>query len=275
MSSVKPKIKNTVKEEKTVKKEPVDLASEKMEKISPSPSFTKRGAIQMPVYNMEGREVEKIKLPERIFGLKLNSDLVRQAIEAQMSQARVHYAHTKDRGEVSGGGKKPWRQKGTGRARHGSNRSPIWIGGGVTHGPRKEKNFIKKINKKMRRQAMFMVLSGKARDNEIIILDDLKLEQPKTKLMARVIQNFRPTGDHSKGKKSKFKSDLDRGTLIILARKDENVLRASRNIMKLGTIGAGSLNLVDLLNYKYLLMPKEAIEIIDKTYGTDRTNRKK
>ena len=238
MSPVKSKTKKAVsskKEGKAVKKEPVSL--------------------ELAVFNQEGKEVEKIKLPEKIFGLKLNPDLVKQAYEAQMSQARIPYAHAKDRSEVRGGGKKPWRQKGTGRARHGSSRSPIWRGGGATFGPRKDTVFAKNINKKMRRAALLMVLSGKARDNEIVILDDLKLEQPKTKLMAQVIKNL-----------NSVKNDLDKGALVVMGAKNENITRATRNIPKFLTIGAQNLNVVDLLNHRYILMPKSAIEVIEKTF---------
>lgn len=238
MPSVKTKTEKVAKEKKTVKKEPAGL--------------------DMVVYNQDGQEVEKISLPQEIFGLKVNQDLVKQAVEAQMSQARIHYAHAKDRSEVRGGGKKPWRQKGTGRARHGSSRSPIWIGGGVTFGPRKDKNFAKKINKQMKRQALLMVLSSKARDNELVILDDLKIEEPKTRLMANVISQLT----------AKVKTDLGRGALIAMTQKDEKIIRAAKNLAKFSTIGVNSLNVVDLLSYKYLLMPKAAIEIIKKTYNS-------
>jgi len=238
MSSAKSKIKKAVSSKKAVKvakTEPVGL--------------------KLPVFNQEGKEVEKIKLPESVFGLKVNQGLVKQAYEAQMSQARINYAHAKDRSEVRGGGKKPWRQKGTGRARHGSIRSPLWRGGGVTHGPRKEKNYAKDINKKMKRAALLMVLSGKARDNEIILLDDLKLESAKTKLMAQVAEKLK-----------NVKNDLGKGVLIAMAQKDENIIRATRNIQKFMTIGANNLNVVDLLNYKYILMTKESVDIITKTF---------
>jgi len=235
MTPVKYKTKKVVKAKKTIK----ELDS-----------------LELAVFNQEGKEVEKINLPEQIFGLKLNSDLVKQAYDAQMSQARIPYAHAKDRSEVRGGGKKPWRQKGTGRARHGSIRSPIWRGGGATFGPRKERIFAKNINKKMRRTSLLMVLSGKARDNEIVILEDLKLEQPKTKLMANLIKSL----------KFKVKSDIDKGALVVMSQKDENVIRATRNIPRFMTIGAQNLNIVDLLNYRYILMPKGAIEIIEKTF---------
>jgi len=259
MSPVKSTTEKVVKEKKTVKtvkKEPAGLASEKKGKNPPQPFFKKEGAeLELPVFNQEGQEIEKINLPKEIFGLKINDGLVKQAVEAQMSQSRIHYAHTKDRGEVRGGGKKPWRQKGTGRARHGSIRSPIWKGGGVTHGPRNEKVFAKEINKKMRKAAMLMVLSGKARDNEIVVIDDLKLEQPKTKFMVQVIKNL-----------NSAKSDFNKGALVIMAAKDENVIRATRNLPKFMTIGVNSLNVVDLLKYKYLLMSKQVIEVIKKTF---------
>jgi len=221
------------------------------------PSSSLGVSLELPVFNQEGKEVEKIKLPASIFGLKLNPDLVKQAFEAQMSQARIPYAHSKDRSEVRGGGKKPWRQKGTGRARHGSSRSPIWRGGGATFGPRKDKIFARNINKKMRRAALLMVLSGKARDNEIVVLDDLKLEAPKTKMMANLVKSL----------KVKVKNDIDKGALIVMGAKDENIIRATKNIPKFMTIGAQNLNVVDLLNHRYILMPKQAIEIIEKTFA--------
>lgn len=233
----------------TTKKVVSSKKAEKVEKKQPA-------GLELAVFNQEGKEMEKIKLPENIFGLKVNQGLIKQAYEAQMSQARIPYAHAKDRSEVRGGGKKPWRQKGTGRARHGSIRSPLWKGGGVTHGPRKEKVYAKDINKKMKRTALLMVLSGKARDNEIILLDDLKLEQPKTKLMANIVKSL----------KLKVKNDLGKGALVAMAKKDENIIRASRNIPKFMTIGANNLNVVDLLNHRYLIMSKGAIEIIEKIF---------
>ena len=129
--------------------------------------------MKVSVYNQEGKEVGKVLLPKEIFEVKVNPDLVHQVVVCQMANRRQPIAHTKDRGEVRGGGRKPWSQKGTGRARHGSIRSPLWIGGGVTFGPRKEKIFKKKIPKKMRRKALFMVLSGKAKENLLLVLDKL------------------------------------------------------------------------------------------------------
>jgi len=209
------------------------------------------------LYNQQGKEVDKLELPAGIFDLKINSDLISQALTTQLAVSRQSLAQTKDRSEVSGGGKKPWRQKGTGRSRHGSNRSPIWAGGGITFGPRTEKNFSKKINKKMKRQALLMVLSGKLNDDEIIFLDELKLKQPKTKEAFGII-----------GKLNKaLKKELNKGTLIVLPKKDENIFRAVKNLKKISVIGAANLNVIDLLEKRYLLIPKESVEIIKQTFS--------
>lgn len=214
--------------------------------------------MKIAVYNQKGKELEQVELPAEIFGLKINASLIRQALTAQLANSRKNIAHTKDRSEVRGGGKKPWKQKGTGRARHGSNRSPIWIGGGITFGPRKEKNFSLKINKAMKRKALCMVLAGKAKDAELILLDELKLNAPKTKEMAVVIKNLKT-----------IKNDLGKGALIVLSEKNEAVLRASKNIQGVLTIGARSLNIVDLLSSRYLIMPKSAIEAIKNMYTSE------
>jgi len=208
------------------------------------------------VYNQKGEEVGKVKLPAEIFDVEMNKDLVQQAVAAQMANSRKVIAHTKDRSEVKGGGRKPWRQKGTGRARHGSIRSPIWKGGGVCFGPTKERVFAKKINKKMKRKALFMVLSSKVKDKEIVLLDKLELTEAKTKKMTEMINTL----------KEKIKKNLDKGTLIVLPKADQKISRAVNNIPKIKTIRADSLNVVDILSYQYFLMPKQAIKVIEKTY---------
>ena len=207
--------------------------------------------MKIAVYNQEGKEVGKSLLPKEIFDLKLNPDLVHQVMVSQMANRRRVIAHTKGRAEVRGGGRKPWRQKGTGRARHGSIRSPIWRGGGVTFGPTKERIFKEKINKKMRRKALFMVLSAKAKNNSLILLDKLKIEKPKTKVMAEIFKKL-----PCKGKSS----------LMALPIIDKNIILAARNIPKITTIQARDLNVLDLLNFKYLVMPKEAIKTIKETF---------
>src|SRR3990167_4303427 len=137
--------------------------------------------ISVKVYNLQGEEAGSEQLPEALFCMPWNNSFVKQVVDAKLANSRNVIAHAKGRGEVSGGGKKPWRQKGTGRARHGSIRSPIWVGGGVTHGPNKEKNYSQKINKQMQRKALLISLSRKAKDGEIMILDTVRMQEPKTK----------------------------------------------------------------------------------------------
>lgn len=202
------------------------------------------------IYNQKGEKIEKIELPKEIFDVKMNVDLLHQVVVSQTANQRQVIAHTKDRSEVRGGGKKPWRQKGTGRARHGSRRSPIWKGGGVTFGPTKERNFKKDIPKKMQRKALMMVLSSKLKDNFLFVLDKIVLERPKTKLMAGIINNF-------------FKNESG---LIALPTYQKDIVKAANNIPKIKTIEARNLNSLELLSHKYLIIPKEAVEVIEKTF---------
>jgi len=202
-------------------------------------------------YSQKGEKIGQTELPAEIFDVKMNSDLVHQVAVSQMANRRKIIAHTKDRAAARGGGRKPWRQKGTGRARVGSIRSPIWRGGGVTFGPTKERKFKKRIPKKMKRKALFIVLSQKARDKELIVLDELKIDKAKTKFIFNILNNF----------PCKTKT-----CLIALPRIDRNAILGARNIPKTATIQAKDLNCLDILNYKYLLMPKEAIKIIKQTF---------
>jgi len=204
------------------------------------------------VYNQEGKEVSEIKLNEAIFGLPWNDDLVHQAVRVAFANQRPVLASTKDRSEVRGGGRKPWRQKGTGRARHGSIRSPLWKGGGVTFGPTSERNFKLKINKKMAQKALITALSGKAKDNEILILDDLKLPAPKTKEMAKVMLNF-----------SQIKN-----ALLVISEPNENVKRAGNNLPNLEIININNLNILDILKYQYVILTKDGIEYLNKKYAS-------
>lgn len=212
--------------------------------------------MEFKIHNQKGQEVGKADLPAEIFELKINSDLIHQVVMAQMANARNVIAHTKDRSEVSGGGVKPWRQKGTGRARHGSIRSPLWRGGGITFGPTKERNFKKKINKKMKRQALFMALSSKVKDNQMILLDKLELTEAKTSQMSAILNYL----------KLVFGNDFRKGTLIVLPEIDEKIIRASRNIPKIKTIGAKNLNTLDVLNYQQLILLNDSVGLIKKTY---------
>ncbi|MFA6897331.1 MAG: 50S ribosomal protein L4 [Patescibacteria group bacterium] len=202
------------------------------------------------VYNLEGKEAGEIELPERIFNVPVNEDLIHQVVVAQMANARVVIADTKDRGEVSGGGKKPWKQKGTGKARHGSSRSPIWKGGGVTFGPTTDRNYSKRINKKMKVKALFMVLSEKLREEKILVLDETKMAKPSTKEMI----------------KSLDKLSLKTKVLMALGKKDENVLKSVCNISNISVIASDSVNVVDLLKNDMFVVNKEGLRKIEETY---------
>ena len=207
--------------------------------------------MKVAVYDQQGKEIGQTLLPKEIFDVKVNSDLIHQIAISQMANRRKVISHTKGRGEVKGGGKKPWRQKGTGRARHGSIRSPLWKGGGVTFGPTKERVFKKGINKKMKRKALFMVLSAKAKDNLLLILDKITLEQPKTKLIAEVFKRL----------------PLKGSSLVILPQKEKDLIRASKNIPQMETMLAKDLNVLDLLSFKNLIVFKDSIKVIKDTFA--------
>lgn len=208
--------------------------------------------MKIDVYNQQGKVEGSATLPKEIFEVKFNADLVHQVAVSLMGNKRQISAHTKDRSEVRGGGKKPWKQKGTGRARHGSIRSPLWKGGGITFGPRNDKIYATEIPKKMRRKALFMVLSEKAKSSQLIVLDSMDLETGKTKEMAKILKNLPSTG-HS--------------ALIALPNYDKKVFLAARNIKKTDIDDARNLNVLDLLNHKYLLIPKETIKTIEKVFA--------
>lgn len=209
--------------------------------------------MKIAVYNPKGEKSGAVELPDSVFGLKWNANLVHQVVTSQAANLRRGTAHVKDRREVRGGGRKPWRQKGTGRARHGSIRSPLWRGGGVTHGPQNQQIFKKKINKKMARRALYTVLSAKARDNEILFINDLNFEEPKTKFAAKLFDNFTKNSEFKNLKRGK-------GVLVALAGKDEKVRRALRNLPYVGIDEARNLNAHEALQYKYILLPEKSLE---------------
>ncbi len=211
--------------------------------------------MEYPLYNQKAETIGKVDLPDKIFNLKMNEDLIHQIVTSQMSNKRQVIAHAKGRGEVRGGGKKPWKQKGTGRARHASIRSPIWKGGGVTFGPTKERNFKKKINKKMARKALFMALSSKAKDNKLFILDEIRLEKPKTKEMALIVKNL----SGLMGKNPKI--------LLALPVMEDNVTRSTKNLVNFHAVEARNLNPLELLSYKYLVLVKDSVEALSKTFA--------
>lgn len=212
--------------------------------------------MKLDVKNQKNEVVGQVDLNEKIFNVKLNSDTVYQVYTSMLSNRRQPLACTKDRSEVSGGGRKPWKQKGTGRARVGSTRSPIWRHGGVTFGPRQnEANFKKAINQKMKQKALAMVLSSKIKDNELIILDKVELKNDKTKDMNAIMKNFVDT--------KKKNNSL---AYIIVDNGNKAIIRASRNIPFIFTTVDNSIDLVTLLNYKYVIILKDAVENIEKIF---------
>ena len=204
------------------------------------------------VYNTSGAENGRVSLPDEIFDVKWNPDLVHQVVVSMQGNARAMTAHTKTRGEVRGGGKKPWRQKGTGRARHGSIRSPLWVGGGVTHGPRNDKDYSRKINKKMRLNALLSVLSKKNSEGQILFLDDLKIPESKTKEAKQAILNM------AKIKGFRGLTRKQNASVIITPSSDISVKRAFKNMGNTAVSEAANLNPVVALNYRFLIISRPA-----------------
>lgn len=217
--------------------------------------------MQATIYNQSGKETGEIKLPENIFGLPWDTKterLVHQVSVSMMGNARHPIAHTKTRGEVSGTGKKPWKQKGTGRARHGSRRSPIWVGGGISHGPRNERDYSRKINKKMKTKALFAVLSRKLKDGEVVFLDNLAFSAPKAKDAKGVLASI------AKVKEFGGLTRRNNAAFIALPKTDKNVWKSFGNFGNLEVGQVKDLNVLDLLQYRYLVVsdPKAAVETL-------------
>ncbi|MFA6136130.1 MAG: 50S ribosomal protein L4 [Candidatus Paceibacterota bacterium] len=208
--------------------------------------------MKVSVYNIDKKEVGNLEVPQKLFDSKWNPELVAQAVEAQRANNRERIAYAKGRGEVRGGGKKPWKQKGTGRARHGSIRSPLWIGGGVTHGPTKEKRYDKKIPQKMKQGAIFSGLSKKYSENNVMVFDSLVINKPlKTKearnMMVKILEP-------------------KESAIVILSSSQKSQQRAFRNIPKVNSLSPLSLNIYDILKSKKIIIEKEAVEEIIKHY---------
>ena len=211
------------------------------------------------IYNHTGKVAGSIELPESIFGLEWNGDLVHQVAVAMQANARANTAHTKDRSEVSGGGRKPWKQKGTGQARHGSRRSPIWRGGGITFGPRSERDYSQKINKKMRSKALFVALSQKLRDGKIIFTEALAPAEGKTAEMKKILEAFAGIEGFSTLNTKKHNN-----VFMTTAVPSAEVKRASKNIFHVTLADLINLNVVDVLNYRYLIItdPSTSVEVL-------------
>lgn len=213
--------------------------------------------MKISVYNSNGEKSKDIEINQRIFGVKPKIEVIHQVVVAQQANARRVLADTKDKSEVRGGGKKPWRQKGTGRARHGSIRSPLWKGGGVTFGPTSDRNFTKGVNKKQRQLAMAMCLSDKVAGNSFLVFEKIELATGKTNDLKNLITNI----------KTKISSIKDnKKFLLVLDKNDQNIMRAVKNLDKVDIILADSLNCVDILNHDTILTSEKAVDKIDKHY---------
>ena len=212
------------------------------------------------IYSIDGKKSGTIMLPESVFGVAWNADLVHQTVTAIKANARGPVAHTKDRSEVRGGGRKPWKQKGTGRARHGSTRSPIWVGGGVAHGPRNEKDYSQKVNRKMRTRALLSALSRKWRDGKVSFVDSISLAGPKTREAKKIVMAL--------GSVKEF-AGIDarhNAALIALPARTEAIEKSFRNFGTIAVEEIRNLNPMDVLSYRRLVIvsPAESLEILKK-----------
>ncbi|MFA6285691.1 MAG: 50S ribosomal protein L4 [Parcubacteria group bacterium] len=206
--------------------------------------------IKFPVYNLKGEKVKDIELSEKVFGVKRNDALLHQVFVSQYANRRQVLAHTKDRAERAGSGIKPWKQKGTGRARVGSVRSPIWRKGGIVFGPTKDRNFKKDVPKKMGQKALAVALSAKVKDKELFLVENLAMKEMKTKLMNETIKNLKIKGS----------------VLIGFSEKEKGAKVASRNLPRVLNVDAKSLNVFDVLNNKHLILSEEGVKILEKKY---------
>lgn len=206
--------------------------------------------MQVSVHNVAGKTVSEIELRDDIFGLEPHEAVMHQALVRQLANARQGTASTKTRGQVSGGGRKPWRQKGTGRARQGSTRAPHWKGGGVVFGPH-PRSYRQRMPRKMRRLALKSALSVKAAEGSIVLVDDLLVAAPRTKDMLGVLDNL----------------NVESSALILLPERDWNVEKSVSNIPDVKTLRTTCLNVIDILNYETLILPVKALESIEQFLG--------
>ena len=205
---------------------------------------------KVDVYNMQGKKVSDVELSEAVFGIEPNENIVHSALVNYLANQRQGTQSTKTRAEVSGGGRKPWRQKGTGRARQGSIRAPQWIKGGIALGP-KPRSYSYRINKKEKQLAIRSLLSAKVLDNELTVVDKLEVEEAKTKVMAKALTDLKVEGK----------------TLIVLPENNKNVLMSARNIEGVKTITLNNINVFDLLKYNNLVLPLETVKKIEEVYA--------
>ncbi len=214
--------------------------------------------METKIYNAQGKEISTLALPENIFGVPWNAALMHQVVTSMMDNARTPVAHVKDRGAVRGGGKKPWKQKGTGRARHGSIRSPIWRGGGVTHGPSKDKDYSREIPKSMRLKALAVALSKKYKDGQVLFVDSFAIETPKTATASKLLGTLAKIAGFEKLTYSK------NAALVALSDPQSSTLKSFSNIGSVETRSVRELNPVAVLKYRYLIIenPEAALAIV-------------
>jgi large subunit ribosomal protein L4 len=220
----------------------------------------KSDSMETEFYNVQGKSAGTITLPESVFGLPWNADLVHQVVHSMMLNARTPVAHTKTRGEVRGGGRKPWQQKGTGRARHGSTRSPIWVGGGVTHGPRNDQNFSRKINKKMKVKALYTIMSRKLRDGEVMFIESLSFDAPKAKQAKEVLAKLAGIKGFEK-LSTKYKN----AAFVGLPEKNVAVAKSFNNFGNVVVDELRNINPLTILNNKFVVIanPEASIKILE------------
>jgi len=215
--------------------------------------------MEATVYSQSGKPTGKITLSKEVFGVPWNADLVHEIVRLMNSNSRTNVAHTKTRGEVRGGGKKPWKQKGTGRARHGSTRSPLWVGGGVTHGPRNDKNFSRKINRKAKAKALRSILSRKFKDGEVLFVDEIRMTEPKAKEARTIIDSLAKIKGYEKLASKKVNA-----AIIALDKKIPAVEKSFRNFGNVSTEEFRNINPVSLLNSAYLIIsnPEASLKLL-------------
>lgn len=212
---------------------------------------------KVKLYNIEGKESGEFSLPD-FFATEINEGILHEVATAELANKRITTAHTKTRGKISGGGKKPWKQKGTGRARAGSNRSPLWRGGGITFGPLNEQNFSKKINRKVKKLALKMAYANKLNDSAIAVMENLNFENPKTKKGTAILSNL----------------PFEKGSVLIASTSsDKNSSLVFRNIANINIETISSVSVVDLMKHKNLVITKQAIEELEKIFS-EKTKEK-
>lgn len=211
------------------------------------------------LYNQAGKSAGKLTLPKGIFDVPWNDDLVHEVVRLMNSNSRSPIAHAKTRGEVRGGGKKPWQQKGTGRARHGSSRSPIWVGGGVTHGPRNEKNFARKINKKAKSKALLTVLSRKYKDGEILFLDAIDFATPKARDAKTILTSLSKIKGFER-----LATKKNNAAMIAMDKKVASVEKSFANFGNVSVEEFRNINPVSVLNHTFLIVanPAESLKAL-------------